>query len=369
MVYLIESAGYNKTSDGKLEYFQLLKIGYTDDKGKDRRYSQYKLHNPTCEVLFEIPFGTEDHEFRIQYKFRNLQYKEYGREWFKYSEEIVDFFKNIKSLEDIENNLPKSINRKYLERKKEIKKIVRYIHPLNPKDCDYDFDGKIKEKLKNYFDKLIDDLGDKIKDPQNVLDYLKKDFGESRVDNYLKIRKSIDSKIFTEDTSLNKIVVDFLDKFKNLPTMYEKLKSLCESGLSKEAISVVLDQLPDSDEIKSFYNTLGPDRLKSLGYNKTNIKRELGVLMFNPLLLQHHIYQDFKEGDKVLLSDAKCKLASIYSEINYSKSPKAVDLEEFFEVKEFMARIVVNGERKRVRGYELLKKKFEDNNLEEKLGD
>ena len=52
MIYLIESSGHNRTSDGKLEYFLLLKIGYTNDEGKNKRYSQYKLHNPTSIVFY-----------------------------------------------------------------------------------------------------------------------------------------------------------------------------------------------------------------------------------------------------------------------------------------------------------------------------
>jgi hypothetical protein len=68
MIYLIKSAGYG--DDNK--YIDLLKIGYTEDFRKDKRFDQYKLHNPTCKVLYEISNGTEDQEKRIQYKFKDI---------------------------------------------------------------------------------------------------------------------------------------------------------------------------------------------------------------------------------------------------------------------------------------------------------
>lgn len=45
--------------------------------------------------------------------------------------------------------------------------------------------------------------------------------------------------------------------------MLEKFKMLCEYPVSKEVIQIVLDQIADSDEIKSYYLLLGPDRLKN----------------------------------------------------------------------------------------------------------
>lgn len=92
MIYLIESAGYEVRENNSISYFKLLKIGYTEDNNKDKRFLQYKLHNPTCQVLYEIPEATEDYEKRIQYKFRDLLFENYGREWFKYDESIIDFF-------------------------------------------------------------------------------------------------------------------------------------------------------------------------------------------------------------------------------------------------------------------------------------
>ena len=140
--------------------------------------------------------------------------------------------------------------------------------------------------------------------------------------------------------------------------MYDKLRCLCEYGLSQDAIRIVLGQIADSDEIKSYYTTLGPQRLHALGYSVTRIRKALGIIIFSPELLRSEIYSSFKEGDKLSLVYIKNTLASIYSSINYSATPKATDLGNYFELKECLVSVVdVDGKKKRVRGYELLKSK------------
>ena len=54
MIYLIKSIGYKEEEEGKISTFFLLKIGYTEDQRQDIRFMEYKLHNPTCQVLYTI---------------------------------------------------------------------------------------------------------------------------------------------------------------------------------------------------------------------------------------------------------------------------------------------------------------------------
>lgn len=55
---------------------------------KIKRFTLYKLHNPGYKLLYEISGYDEDIEKRIQYKFKDLLYSKYGREWFYYSDEV-----------------------------------------------------------------------------------------------------------------------------------------------------------------------------------------------------------------------------------------------------------------------------------------
>ena len=135
------------------------------------------------------------------------------------------------------------------------------------------------------------------------------------------------------------------------------MKYLCEYGFSDEVIGVVLDQIGEHDNIKSYYISLGPTKLKALSYNSHKIKKELGIVTFSPELLNNTIHQNFNPGEKYTLSNLKAKLGDLYSSISYTAVPKANDILNYFEVKEYKSTEVVDGEKKRVRGYELLKRK------------
>ena len=161
----------------------------------------------------------------------------------------------------------------------------------------------------------------------------------------------------TPDDIINQQAVKFMEEYNSMTEARKKLIFLCESNLPKEVVDIILAQIPDSDYIKSYYLTLGPEKLKNLGYKRNNIEKALGIVTFSDELLYDSIYSDFKEGGKYLLSDIKSKLTSIYSYINYSATPKAKDLEKYFDVKESTMRTVINGEKKTVKYYELIKSK------------
>ena len=158
----------------------------------------------------------------------------------------------------------------------------------------------------------------------------------------------------TKDDIINREAYDFLEEYNSLTEARKKLILLCESKLSKEAIEIVLNQIPDSDYIKSYYTLLGPDRLKALGYKRNNIEKELGIVTFSVELLYDSIYSSFKEGDKLSLANIKSKLDYLYKSINYQSTPKASDINNFFEIKKCK---ITMEDKRRVDGYELLKSK------------
>ena len=153
---------------------------------------------------------------------------------------------------------------------------------------------------------------------------------------------------------VNYEVLLFLKEYNSLTTMYEKLRLLCEYDMSDEARKIVVGQIPDNDEIKSYYTVLGPKRLYELGYSVTSIKKELKIVTFDPILLINSIYDNFKLGDKILLSDIKVKLTNLYNSINYSKTPKASDILNYFDIDSYTSTIMVDGKKKRAVGYELV---------------
>ena len=169
----------------------------------------------------------------------------------------------------------------------------------------------------------------------------------------------------SSDDIANRNVSEFMKTYETKTTMFDKFKLLCESNLSKEEIGIILAQIPDTDEVKSHYLALGPQKLRALSYSITKIRKALGVVMFSDELLLDSVYSSFKVGDNLLLSTVKERLGDIYSSINYQKTPKANDLERYFEIKDSMRRMEIDGEKKRVRYYELLRSK--EHELREEL--
>lgn len=338
MIYLIETTYYDKETK---EVLDLLKIGYTEDSKKDKRFMAYRMHNPGYKLLYEVLGYSEDIEKRIQYKFKDLLYSEYGREWFYYSEDIINFFKDIDSI-DLES-LPKNPirgSKDFKKIKNECREVLSYF--FNSKDTE--------DYLKNIISKVKDQLS-----KDYVIEYLRKDsrIGSKKVDRYFEVLRCRESGIYCEDDIVNQEVSEFLRVYTKLSTIHDKLKMLCEYGLSSDAIDIVLGQIADSDEIKSYYTTLGSSKLKSLSYNSAKIKNHLGVVTFSQELLESSIYSEFKVGDKITLSDMKSRLEVLYKSINYDKVAKAKDLENYFEVKN--SSIYENG--KKVKCYIIIKKK------------
>lgn len=171
MIYLIKSAGYDENEN----LIHFLKIGYTEDSSKDKRFSQYKMHNPTCKILYEIPDLPEDIEKKIQYKFRGLKYNGYGNEWFYYSDDIINFFRDIDKI-DLESlpKSPMSERRKYWKLNKLVKNVVYWVSVIP------------KESKRDYIEKIIEDLGSNLKNIQDILNYIEKDYGSESTLEYRK---------------------------------------------------------------------------------------------------------------------------------------------------------------------------------------
>lgn len=163
----------------------------------------------------------------------------------------------------------------------------------------------------------------------------------------------------TPDDIINRDVTKFLCIYETLTTIHDKLKMLCEYRfMSEDIIQIVLGQIPDSDEVKSYYLALGPQRLRALSYSVTFIKKELGIVTFSPELLINTITLNFNPGEKYSLANLKTKLGNLYSSINYTATPKANDILNYFEVREILIyERKEDGSRKKIRGYELLNRK------------
>ena len=358
MLYLLKSAEYGIDENGKEGFFFSLKIGYTeheeDDLIKNRRLFAYFAHHKSVKLLAVIPNGTEQHEKRLHQRFKKYLWE--GNEWYYYNQEIVDYFKSL-TAEDLEklpnlNNKTKLRNFKKLidtELRNDLKYLISFLFD-NEEDCE------------NYLYILLNVFERKIT-LESAINYIKNDklVNQQKLNHYLTVVNNFKTNRFSENEELNKKVVNFYNTYNSYTTMREKLRYLCEYSKSadKETLDLILYQLSGSDEVKIYYLSLGSDRLYELGYNVTRIKKELGILTFSQEILIDTIYSNFHIGDKLFLSDLKSMLSVLYESINYSKTPKATDIKDFFEIKTFKAINSKVSTEKRVNGY-ILVSSYED---------
>ena len=79
-------------------------------------------------------------------------------------------------------------------------------------------------------------------------------------------------------------------------------------------------------EIKTYYNTIGPDALRSMSYKEANIKQHLGYV--DQLdSIKAAVASAFVKGKFYTLKQAKEMIQHIYDNLGAAKRAKATDLE------------------------------------------
>lgn len=336
MIYLIQTI-YHITETNSP--FRLLKIGYTEDKNKQVRYCQYKLHNPLFEVLFEIPNATEDDERKVHNHFQKYQYQGYGREWFVYSEEIIDFFKSHATCDSLISlpDVPENKRSELTKFRKEAKRAIEYVLNIKTKQDNLSFADIIKRR-----NEIVEDIIDhRIMSSDDLWGYIKEVFDVLPPDN-----KNLDKSIRDE-------VNNFLAQFESAAYFTDKMRLLCESNLSEGAMNIILDQVPI--DYKTFYVSLGPERIKANCYKKGELAKELKRQLESTTggIIGQVILANFKVGERISMSEAKQRLKGLYALNNIQSAPKAVELSKYFEVKK--TKVKSSDGTKFVDGYEILK--------------
>lgn len=319
MIYLIESIGRDNNDD---EVKTFLKIGYSEDKVFKNRLNTYYLHNPHCRLLCTILGGTQEQEKLLHYKFKN--YLAYRREWYIDNiGEIIDFFKTHSTIELLNEELGTSdptyfikdisghLTKKFIKVRKTVKKLINTFYA---KQLTKENSREITEQFDKALNKYVGEIGKTI---FNIEDF-KKSFTEGSLEGC-----SVEIK--------NDAILNFLEDFEKNDIFREKMRLLCECDLSEEEVSVILDQVPLT--YKNYYLSIGPKRCKALNYSKNLIEKEFNSLFVSQESIEEKIYQVFKVNDIYTKKFIKEKLGEIYSDLGYSKAPKAIDIEKYFETR------------------------------------
>ena len=145
--------------------------------------------------------------------------------------------------------------------------------------------------------------------------------------------------------------LDRLYSFKYLP---DKLRYLC--SLEKSLANSLLPHLPES--FVNYYTVLGPDKMRALSYNATEMKKAYdGIIGNQEIDITPLIIRSFVVGERYTKTTIKETLKKLYDSVGYSKTPKAVDLGDYFIIRTVDIKNDKTG--KRDKGYEIVSVKEE----------
>ena len=137
------------------------------------------------------------------------------------------------------------------------------------------------------------------------------------------------------------------------------MKYLYSIHMDEDVAKQVLDNIYDTSYSK-YYWTISAGRAGSLNYQKGNLEEEYQSII-NPKdtsYIENEVKQKilltFQVDSRYLKSDIKETLRKIYTELGYDKTPKAGDLDTYFEIKECK---ITNSLGKQDHGFKIIKKK------------
>ena len=153
-------------------------------------------------------------------------------------------------------------------------------------------------------------------------------------------------------------VTNFLREFSSLTRFTDKMRFLCDERekFSEEEFNSLLESI--DIVFKNYYLTVGPEKIRYLQYKNSVIKSEYDRLLNNQQAkgsLLDRIYLEFLVGNTYSRSYIKSTLKTIYGELGIQSSPKAIDLENYFDIKPVLVTNKITG--KRDSYYLILKKK------------
>lgn len=328
MIYVIKSAAFNKDYT---KFKIILKIGYSDDMSFSRRILSYRLCNPTCQVIYKLPNGTKDDERSLHRYFKKYLYKDYGHEWFEENKEIYDFFDKYKTIEQVREVVPLIVSfaekRKRLEDKIKLWPIVFCI-----KEVTGILDYSIYEECNSI--------------EENTFVWIRSKYcsdSEKIINLFLERKTKITLEINT--------FIEYLRNPKN-GHISKRLKELCETNkYTDEEKSFIAQQV--SEKFDQYYNLVGPEKCAKFGYNITYIKTEISNLKVSEEDIKIKFMSEFKVGDRISNARAKEKVRQIYYELGLNKSPKAIDIRDYFNIKKQKIKDVDRG-RGQVNGLEII---------------
>lgn len=124
---------------------------------------------------------------------------------------------------------------------------------------------------------------------------------------------------------------NFYKAFTKTKSFETKMKLYCEM-VEKVGINQVKLCSFISSEYHNIFDKIGLERIKALKYRKGDIENYIKIKKSEKVLYTS-LKNEFKIGDRISKSLIKEKLREIYNNLNIDITPKATDLNKFFEIR------------------------------------
>jgi hypothetical protein len=169
----------------------------------------------------------------------------------------------------------------------------------------------------------------------------------------ISLYNEMSSNGFQVNSGYNDIFLEFMGQFRGLTTFVDRMKLVCQFiEIYGDYIDIM--NVIELSEYTKFINLLGTDGVRAKGYEKYRLENEVQIADSGKNLSKE-ITNKFLCGRKYTLKDVKKELQLIYDSLNLTKTAKASDIEEYYEVKKI--KLWDANEKKQNKGYELLELK------------
>ena len=241
-------------------------------------------------------------------------------------------------------------------------KNANYKNSVTDKDLKEDFIKETIDSQKlNKFSKsyvYYDEISQRFS--VNRMAYLNECFSyDVQKENYLDgitVRKQLEDSGF--NVNENEVYSDYEEQLECIirkDSFADRMKRYCGYRKNKEAsMFVLVDEVMErqNEDLKLFYDSLGYERIKALGYKELNLRNEI-----NQKQKTCHLYNEFRAifpiGTKMLTDVIKRKMEEVYARYGIRQKEVASHLEKRFGIKIKPAKIPLeDGSRKG--GYEFI---------------
>ena len=150
-------------------------------------------------------------------------------------------------------------------------------------------------------------------------------------------------------------ITEIVQEFYDMVHFPDKMRLVCCSGLDAIAQKRLLSQIPLI--YGTIYEVIGPVRCKELQYKRESLLRELdSVRKCESSDLKSRLVDEFKIGERYSRIYIKNKLSEIYLDLGIQRTPKAVDILNYFETRDtyITRKGSCDGDMKRDKGYLIL---------------